>query len=155
MITGFIALVLLVPLIAAAGNGEWGTVAVTAVLIVLVLAFGVASREQDRAYNNFVGYWANRGEPKRRTYRRKRQDSRQGKVTAREEREAAEKRRLYAAEMAQRGQVKKAPQGKAVVCHFCGRFAKVYGEYFMTADGRMFQYRCPNCGKVNMTKVGT
>ena len=64
MITGLIALVLLVPVIAGAGNDEWGVVAVFAVLIVILLAFGSASREQDRAYNNFVDYWA-RGGPER------------------------------------------------------------------------------------------
>ena len=61
MITGAIALVILIGTIAAAGNNEWGSVAVGAVLIVLVLWFGIESREQDRAYNNFVSYWARGG----------------------------------------------------------------------------------------------
>jgi uncharacterized membrane protein YhaH (DUF805 family) len=64
MITGILALIFLIPVVVGIDNGEWGTVAVFAVLIVLVLAFGVASREQDMAYNNFVDYWA-RGGPER------------------------------------------------------------------------------------------
>lgn len=61
MITGALALVFLIAVIAAANNGEWGTVAVGAVIIVLLLALGSAGRTTSRAYNNFVDYWADGG----------------------------------------------------------------------------------------------
>ena len=59
MITGTIAVVFIIAMIAAGNNGEWGSVAIGAVIVVLLLALGSASRKQDRAYNNFVDHWAN------------------------------------------------------------------------------------------------
>lgn len=59
MITGIIAVVIGIAAVVAAMNGEWGSVAVGAVIVILVLALGSESRESDRAYNNFVDYWAN------------------------------------------------------------------------------------------------
>lgn len=58
MITGTIAVVIGIAMIACAGNGEWGAFAVGAVIVVLLLALGSASREQDRAYLNWEHYWA-------------------------------------------------------------------------------------------------
>jgi len=65
MITGVIAAVFVIAMIVAGGNGEWGAVAVGAVIVVVLLGLGAASREGDRAYNNVVDYWA-RGGPDRR-----------------------------------------------------------------------------------------
>lgn len=59
MITGTIAVVFIIAMIAAGNNGEWGSVAIGAVIVLLLLAFGSTSRKQDRAYNNFVDHWAN------------------------------------------------------------------------------------------------
>lgn len=59
MITGAIAVVFIIAMIAAGNNGEWGSVAIGAVIVVLLLALGSTSRKQDRAYNNFVDHWAN------------------------------------------------------------------------------------------------
>lgn len=61
MITGILALIFLVPLIAGARNLEWGVVAVAAVIILLLLGLGSVGREQDRAYLNAMRYWANGG----------------------------------------------------------------------------------------------
>ena len=61
MITGTIAAVFIIAMIAAANNGEWGSVAIGAVVVVILLALGSASRETDRAYNNMVDYWAKGG----------------------------------------------------------------------------------------------
>lgn len=65
MITGAIALVFIIAMVAAGSNGEWGSVAVGAVIVVLLIALGSASREQDRAYNNFVDYWSKGGPNKK------------------------------------------------------------------------------------------
>ena len=57
MITAAILFVLGVAAYAAAGNGEWGSVAVAVVLGVLVLMLCSASRRDTRAYWNWVDYW--------------------------------------------------------------------------------------------------
>lgn len=66
MITGILAIIILIATCCAGANGEWGTVVVGVVIIVLLLALGSASRTQDRAYNNFVDYWADGGPRRRR-----------------------------------------------------------------------------------------
>ena len=66
MITGALAIIFLIAVGCAWANGEWGTVAVGVVIIVLLLALGSASRTQDRAYNNFVDCWADGGPRRRR-----------------------------------------------------------------------------------------
>lgn len=58
MITGAIAVVIVIAMIAAADNGEWGSVAVGAVIVLLLIGLGCAFRDTNRAYNNFVDYWA-------------------------------------------------------------------------------------------------
>ena len=65
MITGLIAAVFVIAMITSAGNGQWGSVGVGAVIVVLVLALGAAMRKDSRAFNNFVDYWANKGEEKK------------------------------------------------------------------------------------------
>lgn len=67
MITGAISVVLLIAMFAAGSNGEWGSVAIGAVIVFLLLALGSESRKSDRAYNNWTDYWAEGG-PER--YRR-------------------------------------------------------------------------------------
>lgn len=66
MITGTIAVVFIIAMIAAGDNGEWGSVAVGAVIVILLLALGAAGRQESRAYNNFVDYWADGGPDRKR-----------------------------------------------------------------------------------------
>lgn len=66
MITGTIAAVFVIAMIAAGDNGEWGSVAVGAVIVLLLLALGSASRSCDRAVNNFVDYWEHGGPNRKR-----------------------------------------------------------------------------------------
>ena len=66
MITGFIVFVFVVAMIAAGDNGEWGSVAVGAVIVILLIALASAGGKVDRAYGNFVDHWANEDRRKRR-----------------------------------------------------------------------------------------
>ena len=70
MITGILAVIFLIAMIAAGNDGHWGSVAIGAVVIVVLLMLGSASRKGDRAVNNFVDYWADGG-PERDRPRRK------------------------------------------------------------------------------------
>lgn len=58
MITGILVAVFLIAMYCSAGNGEWGSVAVGAVIVVVLLMLGSAGRKCNRAYGNFVDYWA-------------------------------------------------------------------------------------------------
>ena len=64
MITGAIAVLFIIAMIASASNGEWNAVAVGAVIVVLLLALGSAFRTTTKACNNFVDYWAKGGPDK-------------------------------------------------------------------------------------------
>lgn len=58
MITGILAGLFLISIYCSAGNGEWGSAAVGVVIVVLLLMLGSAGRSVNRAYGNFVDYWA-------------------------------------------------------------------------------------------------
>ena len=68
MITGILAFVFFVAVLAAGNDGEWGAVAVGVVVILVLLALGAAGRTNARAYNNALHYWAEGG-PERRKRR--------------------------------------------------------------------------------------
>ena len=65
MITGFIVFVFVVAMIAAADNGEWGSVAVGAVIVVLLIALASAGGKVNGAYGNFVDHWADEDRDRR------------------------------------------------------------------------------------------
>jgi hypothetical protein len=54
-------------MICAANDGEWNSVAVGAVVVILLLALGSAARQTSKAYGNFIDYWAD--DDRRRTKR--------------------------------------------------------------------------------------
>ena len=60
MITMAVVIVLGIASYVAAENGEWGAVAVGAVLILLLLGIRSQGRKSDRAYVNFVDHWQER-----------------------------------------------------------------------------------------------
>lgn len=64
MITGAIVIVLIIAVVCCASNGEWGSVAVGVVLMLILLGLGAAGREDARAHNNFVRYWSEGGPDK-------------------------------------------------------------------------------------------
>ena len=61
MITGAIVCVFLIAMYCAGCNGEWGSVAVGAVIVVLLLALKSACVSNVKAYGNFVDYWSKGG----------------------------------------------------------------------------------------------
>ena len=141
MIIGTIAFVFLIATIAAGGNGEWGSFWLGVVIICILLFFLAVSREQDRAYNNFVTYWA-RGGPnaereRTRTLRR------------RSERSFVQRDRSVCA--VERGAVEDGP-----LCARCG--TELSGDDVITRvkysdSARFVTYKCPFCGERKMIKV--
>ena len=147
MITGAIAVVLLVAVvIPSALNGQWGTVAVFVVIGILVLWFGAASREQDRAYNNFVHFWATGEGPRKRGKAAQRDSG----VLSREELDAhmerAKQQRISRADM------KRMRQEGPDVCPECGKQVYVNWQEAYVSGKAIRNGTCPACGKA-MTKV--
>jgi len=66
VITGLIAAVFVIGIIAAGSNGEWGSVMIGVVIVGVLLLAGCAWREEDRAYSNVVHYWARGGHERER-----------------------------------------------------------------------------------------
>ena len=135
MITGAVIFVIVIAMIASGSNGEWGSVAVGAVLVFVAVVMARGWHEDDRAYGNFMEYWANRDVKKERGARPAVKVEHIVKAEPRAKPEADRK------------QMK-------TVCHYCGRFVTVSGERVITSDGIMVRYDCPRCGRMNMTKIG-
>ena len=145
MITAIIVFVLIIAMVAAGNNGEWGSVAVGAVIVLLLIAMCMSGLKTDRAYCYFVDYWAN-GEP-----------------SEREKRKAAKRCERYILEIVENGScntgrtedaTRRRKQGHAFVCHYCGRFIHERAERVLTGEGMMLMYSCPRCGRRNLTKIG-
>lgn len=66
MITGTIVFLFIVAIAGAAGDGDMTTIWVCVGVILLVLAIGSAGRNGDKAFSNFVDYWAEGGPDKKR-----------------------------------------------------------------------------------------
>ena len=61
MFTGILICLFLIAIYCSAGNDEWGSVAVGAVIVILLLCLKSAGGKVNRAYGNFVDYWADGG----------------------------------------------------------------------------------------------
>lgn len=134
MITGAIAIIMLIAAGIAGANGKWESAAVGVVIAIFMLALGAAGRETFRAYTNFVSYWASGGPE------RKRQIRMQIRKEIREDREMGKHTGAKS-------------QEQSFVCHYCGRFVRAVCDVAYTEEGRVRVYRCPKCGRQNMTKV--
>lgn len=66
MITEAIMILFIVSMVVTAKNGEWGAFAVGAAIVVVLLVLRAAIRKSNRAYGNFVNYWAKGGPDKKR-----------------------------------------------------------------------------------------
>ena len=150
MITGAIAVVLLIAvIIPAAANGNWGVVATFVVIGILVLWFGAASREQDRAYNNFVHFWATGEGPRG---KRKAPQKSSGVLT-REELDAYMKRaevqeharQAGGSQRISRADLKRMRQQGPDVCPKCGKQVYVNWRDVYVGGKAIRTGTCPRC----------
>lgn len=145
MITGGLALIILIATVIAGVNGEWGSVAVGAVIIVILLALGSAGRTNARAYNNFVNHWARGG----RSYGDS--EVERMKRTERLRRELREERKLPPDPSRVLG-VKTAgnileTQGTTMKCSWCGHDMEEFNRIRYSSGAEFVTYKCPNCKK--------
>ena len=61
MFTVILIGIFLIAMYSAGSNGEWGSVAVGTVIIILLLALANAGRGNAKAFNNFRDYWKDGG----------------------------------------------------------------------------------------------
>ena len=66
MITGTIAVIFFIGAYCCGRSGEWTGCIIGIVIGLFMLFLGACSREQDRAYNNVVEYWAKGGPDRKR-----------------------------------------------------------------------------------------
>ena len=149
MISIIIIILAAVVIYVGIAEGQWIVSVVFGGIALLLLLMIAAGHEDDRAYVNFVRYWA-RGGPDRE--RRPRKKSRR---EIREEQERAERaRESYKAILRDADRMSGARrQEQSFVCHYCGRFVRAVSDTAYTEEGRVRVYRCPKCGRQNMTKV--
>lgn len=158
MIAIIIIVLALVVISASLANGHWEVAAIFGGIAVLLLLMGAGERHDVRAHLNWLNYWADGTPP---PWRRKMDSSerfeRAGRVSKREMDEAVTKREAYIAHEQQRrsGTIHAQLEGNktAFVCHYCGRYVKAKSDYAYTSEGRMRIYRCPQCGRQNVTKI--
>ena len=169
MITGLIALIIVIAVLPPAiSNGSTGVIILVAVTVVFLLFFGYVSRKDARANVNRMNYWAMDGKDRARARHRleaearaeeageKLYGQRARRVSKREVREAALKRQAWRESM-RNGNTGSSSYGRQAplrTCHYCGRAVRAYGKKVGTSDGIMVMYTCPRCRSVNMTKLG-
>jgi len=66
MLTVFIGVCAFVWLYCSAGNGEWGTFAIGAVILVVLILMAAGDRKDTKAWMNMRDYWADGGPNNRR-----------------------------------------------------------------------------------------
>ena len=147
MITGIVVFVILIAVMPPAiNNGEWGVVGVTVAVCLILLVLGVAGREVDSAYGNFVHYWSTgeRPEPRKKTDRGG--TVRRGRTVSdrRRAREIEQNRKdfRYSADWDYRN----FGRSEVVVCPKCHRRIRTV-SMLVTVNGRdMWESTCHDCG---------
>lgn len=173
MISGLISAVILIAVIAAWNNGEYGSVAVGIILILMVLSFGRAVRDDCNAYYNRVQYWKMNGRDRARARirweREAMSDERAvhssdyryvarpdevaivmpGKPT--QERVAYLKAKQEQYEVKQKLEIVKRlnMSGALLVCKRCCRAVKSEDVSYWIGEHGDLKYRCPMCNAGN------
>lgn len=152
MITGAIAIIFLIAAIVAASNGEWGSFAIGAVIVVVLLGIGSASREDARAHVNWMHYWADggpEGERRRAEEERRRKVQREKRRTAQTERVAT---RSVNGGIETAGRIMRM-QDTTYPCPACGHQMQEFKRIGYSSGSEFVTYRCHRCGKELPVKV--
>ena len=151
-----IAGVFAIAAIVAGSNGEWGAAAVGAVIVVLLLAIRGASREQDRAYGNFIRFWSDGGESERRRAERERKRKEEQAQLEREKRQAKVDKRVNKL-IAERQAANAASGQQAILittrCEACGKDAREIRRVKYPSGAEYVEYKCPYCGARKLKKI--
>lgn len=149
-----IAGVFVIAAIVAGSNGEWGAAAVGAVIVVLLLAIRGASREQDRAYGNFIRFWSDGGESERRRAERERKRNEEQARLEREKRQAKVDKRVNKL-IAERQAANAVGSKNALMtrCEDCGKEAREIRRVKYPSGAEYVEYKCPYCGARKLKKI--
>lgn len=149
MIAIIIIILAFVVVSASLANGQWQVAVLFGGIAALLLIIGFIARKDAIAWLNWRDYWYDGTSPWRKHGGNNRKEK-AGKVSKRECEEAALKRKAYMSGM-RSGEQRK--PGQTFVCHYCGRMVRAESDVAYTSEGRMRIYRCPECGRQNMTKI--
>ena len=158
---GLIGLIAIVYLVGTRYGDRVGVIATAAAVLLLIVLFCSAWSNHAKAEYNWVRYWKDGGPGRERERAGNRgntrnsgglYDMRPREPSARERAEAARRRAAYV-ESVRSGEVQANRHGPAFVCHYCGRYVKAPCNVAFTAEGKVRLYRCPKCGKQNVTKI--
>ena len=152
MISVIIIILAFVVVSASIANGQWQVAVLFAGIAVILLLMGTGYRKDVRAWLNWRDYWYDGTLPGRNKNVIIRRNDKPCKVSERELDEADEKRKAYM-KNAQSGGQTIIKSGQAFVCHYCGRMVRAASDTAYTSEGRVRIYRCPECGRQNMTKI--
>ena len=151
MITGAIAVVFIIAMIACAGNGEWGPFAVGAVIVVLLLAIGSASRKENRAYNNWVNFWANGKTPGERNAKSEPRLSRRERKEQERIKENVRKEQREFYELESQNGTKKT--WERLTCPKCKTNAVMERTVIRANGAEIWQIKCPECRETTTMRV--
>lgn len=152
MITGLIAAVIIIAMIACAGNGEWGSFWVGAVIVAALVIFWAVGKQSDRAYNNFVDYWANGGDGRRRNSKAEQERKQAFHERYVEEERAKRNDPSYVGGLKTAGAVQQV-QKTEHPCPVCGRMMSEFSRIEYSSGAVFVTYQCSGCGKELPVKV--
>lgn len=156
MILSAIAIIFLIAMACAGLNGEWGSVAVGAVIVIILAMVVAGERKNTRAWWNCREYWANGG-PER--YTRDVVNNIRCEQTVNVTGSDAPKCVEHKENATHTWSIpsdtyRNVSRETWHVCHHCGRMVQAAGVRVATGSGVMIEYTCPKCGNTNLTQLG-
>ena len=124
------------------------------VLAIVVISMGSASREQDRAYGNFIRFWSDGGASERRRAERERKRKEEQAQLEREKRQAKVDKRVNKL-IAERQAANAVGSKNALMtrCEDCGKEAREIRRVKYPSGAEYVEYKCPYCGARKLKKI--
>ena len=182
MIATIITIFMVIAIVGFSGKGDtWAIVGCAAVIVVVWIAH-MCSVEDARAWVHRSNYWSMSGKDRararhrweaqaraeeereraklarkaeRRRNRRLRKYATVDNGSTKKELEEAKRKREAYVEYRRRINQPATESGPARVCHYCGRTVHAYGRRIWNGHENLIEYRCPKCGRMNQTSLGS
>lgn len=176
MIATLVTLFMVLSIIGFSDKGDTGAIVGCVVVIAIAWFFHIVAMDDARAEINRTHYWLMSGKDRARARHRweaeaRAEETRERERTARKHEpvpvpvpddrpteaellEAKRKREAYV-EKLRRMNNPSVESGPIRVCHHCGRSVRAYGHNIWDGHRDLIEYRCPKCGRMNQTSLGS